>query len=361
MVDWIILGCLFLSVFGVSYLVVRWLTVADQRIDKRLTEGAASEGLPYDGQQLILGDLTVPLGKWTLADNGKKVDLTRELREAGYYRPTALVEYAALRAVLIGMPLFAALLLTTVVDLDLIPWVLGAGAVVAVLGYSLPRTYINYRARQRGRQIENGLPVAVDLLSLCLTGGQNLLSAVARVARDLEFSFPVLAQELRIVHKHAEMAGLELALQNFASRTNVQEAKNLSVILTHSERLGTDIASALLEFSSSYRQSMRQRAEAYANRVSFWMLFPTILCLLVPALLLFYAPLMHEFARTRRDLSEDTQKSFQKLQEISKKPSSSLEPTQNNDTSNGAKNGANNGNGGKNGTKNGAKNGAAQQ
>jgi pilus assembly protein TadC len=316
MMEWLILGCLFLGVSGATFLVVRRLQRNEEQIDKRLAEG--SIGADYEGQKLILGDLTVPLGSMALVENGRKAELAQELRAAGYYRPTALMEYAALRVMLIAAPLFMAVAATLFVDVPLVPWVLGTGAVLAILGFSVPRAYINYRAWKRGREIERGLPVAVDLLSLCLTGGQNLLSAIARVARDLEFSFPILAQELRIVHKHAEMAGLELALQNFANRTNVREAKNLSVILTHSERLGTDIATALFEFSSSFRQTIRQRAEAYANRVSFWMLFPTILCLLLPALVLFYAPLMHEMARTRKDLGEDYEKSMRTLKDVKK-------------------------------------------
>jgi tight adherence protein C len=315
MSDWIELGSIFLVVFTASFLVVRRLSSTGRRIDERL-RGSADEATQEE-RPLILGDLTEPLGNWSLAGNGKKkAELEQELREAGYYRPTALVEYAGVRTLLIAAPLIAAVVLALTTDDEVAPWALGAGVFFALLGYSLPRAFINYRAKQRGRQIERGLPVAVDLLSLCLTGGQNFLTALARVAQDLEFAFPILAQELRIVHKHAQMAGLELALQNFANRTSVPEVKNLAVMLTHVERLGTDIAAALLEFSTNFRQSMRLRAETYANRVSFWVLFPTILCLLVPGLLLFYAPLLHEASRIRAEIREDMQKNQKSLQKL---------------------------------------------
>ena len=102
-----------------------------------------------------------------LVDNARKAELAQELRAAGYYRATVLLEYAALRVLLIATPLFAAVLATLIVDLPLVPWVLGAGAILALLGFSVPRAFINYRAWRRGLQIERGLPVAVDLLSLC--------------------------------------------------------------------------------------------------------------------------------------------------------------------------------------------------
>jgi tight adherence protein C len=311
MIDWILLGCLFLFIAAVAIAIFRWLSGADPRIDQRIASG--DDDAPYEKDNLLLGDMTEPLGTLTVPGPEKKAALEQELREAGYYRSTAVVEYAALRAILIGFPLVVGVLLALLVETRHMPIVVGVALVFAVLGYSVPRLFINYQARQRAMQIENGLPVAVDLLSLCLTGGQNLLTAMARVARDLDSSFPVLAAELRVVQRHAEMVGLEMALQHFGARTNVQEVKNLALILTHSERLGTDIATALLEFSASYRLSLRQRAEEHANRVSFWLLFPTLLCLLLPAMVLFSAPLFHEIGRHRREISEVYKKDMEVL------------------------------------------------
>lgn len=318
--EWIALGCIFLFVFGVSFVAVRRFSSDEHRIDVRLANGDANQ--PPQGFQeksLLLGDLTEPLGGIGSPGGEKRVALEKELREAGYYSSKALLEYTALRAMLIGLPIFGCLIAAIILDPVWLPYIAGTGLILAILGYSVPRVYLNYLASQRNRQIERGLPVAIDLMSLCLTGGQNVLTALTRVSRDLEFSFPVLAQELRIVHRHADMVGLDMALQQFASRSNVQEVKNLAVILTHTERLGTDLSSALLEFSTNFRQTLRQRAEEQANRVSFWMLFPTIFCLLLPALVLFNAPLFYEFAKARKELSENYNQGMQSLNEFNKK------------------------------------------
>jgi tight adherence protein C len=319
MLEWIVLGCVFVFVFGVSLIAVRRFTSDEHRIDVRLANGHANS--PPQGYQeptLLLGDLTQPLGSMSLPGGDKKSALEKELREAGYYSSKALLEYSALRAMLIGVPIFGCLIVAIVADAEWLPYIAGTGLILAILGYSVPRVYLNYLASQRNRQIERGLPVAIDLLSLCLTGGQNVLTGLTRVSRDLDYSFPVLAQELRIVHRHADMVGLEMALQQLANRTNVQEVKNLSVILTHTERLGTDLSTALLEFSTNFRQTLRQRAEEQANRVSFWMLFPTIFCLLLPALVLFNAPLFYEFSKARKELSENYNQGMQSLNELKK-------------------------------------------
>ena len=56
-----------------------------------------------------------------------------------------------------------------------------AGVIVAVLGYSLPRIYVFYRGRERMAQIERGLPTAIDMLTLCLSAGLNVLNSLDRV------------------------------------------------------------------------------------------------------------------------------------------------------------------------------------
>ena len=105
-------------------------------------------------------------------------------------------------------------------------------------------------------------------------------------------------------------------MRNFAGRTNLVEVKNLATILAHAERLGTDVAAALFEFSRGFRHSMRLRAETYANRVSFWLLFPTIFCLLLPGLVLFYAPLLHEISRIQAERREDFKKNRDRLRKL---------------------------------------------
>src|SRR5262249_40351862 len=144
----------------------------------------------------------------------------------------------------------------------------------------------------------------IDLIGLSLTGGQNIFASLTRVCRELRHSYPTLAQELFIVHHQAELSSLDLALQHFANRTNLQEVRTLALVLAQSERLGTDISQALLESSSNSRTNLRQRAEAYANRASFWMLFPTVICLWIPAIIILFGPVYHEFWQKRMETKE---------------------------------------------------------
>ena len=63
---------------------------------------------------------------------------------------------------------------------------------IAALGYSIPRVYINIIARNRRRDIEAGLPTAVDMIVLGLLAGQNVMKSFQRVAFEIRRSFPIL-------------------------------------------------------------------------------------------------------------------------------------------------------------------------
>src|SRR5262249_57782644 len=137
---------------------------------------------------------------------------------------------------------------------------------VTLLAYSVPRVYLGMLGRQRSRDFERGLPMAVDLLNLCLSVGQNVHAAFHRVGYELRSVHPVLASEMAITYQQAELSSLELALTQMAARVQVPEVRNLALILAQSERLGTDAVTTLEEFATSFRTTLRQRAEAHANR-----------------------------------------------------------------------------------------------
>lgn len=299
MFEWLFLGLLFLFTLLLTFTIFQWLVQRQEQAEQRLHSGD-SETVVGDRPTMVLGGLTPALGETPMSQSRQDA-LRKELREAGYYRPTALLEYRALRTVFIILPIFAALVACIFIDNARVGPVLGIGALAAILGFSLPRLYVNYVARQRSREIERGLPVAVDLLTLGLSGGANIYASLGRVSKEMSKTYPVLSQELQIVQKQTEMGNLDLALQHFADRTSVQEVRNLALVLSQSERLGTDISTALLEFSNNFRINMRQRAESQANKASFWMLFPTILCLWIPAAIILLGPVYYEFWRKRAE------------------------------------------------------------
>lgn len=312
--EWAILGLIFVAVTAVIFVSYLWIAGRGNKLQKRMD---SLEDDPFAGEDgMVLGKLTEAFAGQSPLTEGKRKQLETELKAAGFYRASALMEYSAIRAVLILIPLLIAGILVLFLDGVAMINVALAGAAFAILGYSIPRVYLGYLGRQRSRQIERGLPMAVDLLSLSLTGGQNLFNSLARVASEIRVANPTLGEELRIVREQAEISNLELAMLQFANRTNIPEVRTLALVLAQSERLGTDIAQTLMEFSTNYRSTMRQRAETQANRASFWMLFPTIFCLWIPSLVILFGPVFHEFYKHGMTGKEAFQNSFNDFNKV---------------------------------------------
>ena len=105
-----------------------------------------------------------------------------------------------------------------------------------------------------------------------------------------------------------------------ADRIPVGEVRTLAVILAQSERLGSETGTALLEYSTNLRTSLKQRADTRANQAMFWMLFPTILCLWIPAAILLVGPAILEFRTQRQVIFKEWRESRNKLKESLKQP-----------------------------------------
>jgi tight adherence protein C len=296
------LALLFLAVATLTFAALRRLARARQQQAQRWKE--VEDALEPTPPPKLLGPMADALAAQIPMTRGSLDDLQKSLRNAGFYRTTALVSYRALRTVLVLLPLLAGGALALLVPAQHVSKVLLSAAGASLLGYSLPRVYVAFRARKRSRQIELGLPFAIDLLTLALSAGQTILGALQQVAAELRNTHPALAEELEIVRQQSAISSLEHTLAQLAERVAAAEVRNLALLLIQSERLGADVSTALLEFSNNQRVNLRQSAEATANRASFWMLFPSVCCLWVAAAIALIGPIYFEFWNQRRVSAE---------------------------------------------------------
>jgi tight adherence protein C len=303
---YLILILVFLFVFTLVMWINSIMAARRRKIEERLRRQGSDPMMGSDPgisstPELVLGEQLTPALAGTVPMGTEvRTALQRDLRAAGFYKPTAVIEYAAIRACLIILPLLAAgafALFTE--DPSWLPWIWGAGIVTAILGFSLPRIYLHYKAKWRQRQIERGLPVAIDMLTLCLSAGLNVNNSLDRVAGEVRFAYPVLGEELEIVRRQTELRSLDFALIQFADRVNMPQIRNLQVLLTQSENLGTDAVTVLREYSDDLRINMRQRADEMANKAPFMLLFPAYL-LAAGAGILLIAPAILTFQNTRQ-------------------------------------------------------------
>ncbi len=262
---------------------------------------------PRGARPLIFGGLTHALaGIFPLRPETRERYL-KFLRQAGHYHSQALAEYLALRnALVVGA--FVLTLATIVVATEpgepLMYQIGIAGLVVIVLLYSLPRLGLEAAANARTRRIEQSLPDALDMITMCTSAGLPLQHAILRISDELRSSHPDLAFELRIVGRHAETNALSSAFQHFARRLDVPDVHSVASMVRQAEQQGSSVAGAFHAFSDQVRLTRRQRAEEAANKTAFKMLFPLVLCLMPAVYLVLLGPAVLElrnFFRTARE------------------------------------------------------------
>jgi len=303
--EYLILGGVFLTAMLPALLILR---VALGLFLDPPSDGADEEESP---RAPLFGGWTAPLaGLVPMSPEGEEASRKALLR-AGFYHRSALIDYQAVRSLLTLLPLLLALELALFWDNpSLTLWTAGYGLVGAALGFLLPRAYLINRGNARAREIQRGLPLALDLLALCLKAGVNLAAAFAHVARQTRATHPILAHELDLTARQAQLRSLGHALRRLAERVQVSEISTFAHTLAQSEEMGTDTATALHELSTNQRGNLRQQAEAQANRTSFWMLFPTVGCLYLAAAIILIAPAFLQLVRegqAARDMAGQTQ------------------------------------------------------
>ena len=271
---------IFVLFFGVS--LVFWYSGRNQQVRVGATR-----------RRLIFGGLTVPLAMVLPCGAAKREELEHFLRHAGHYHRDALTEFRALRNALVLA--WVALLVTFLAlgtepgDGLLAPALL-VGAVGLVICYTLPRLMLETMAKSRVERIERDLPDALDMITMCMTGGLPLSVAMTRVSDELQHSHPDLACELRIVGRQTEASSLDGALRRFASRIDTPEVQSLAAIIGQTETQGAGVAGAFQGFADNVRLTRRQAADEMGNKTTLKLLFPLIFCLAPPVYMLLLAP-----------------------------------------------------------------------
>ncbi len=218
--------------------------------------------------------------------------LQQDLKRAGFYGSNAIIEFRATRNLLVVSIIVLGVGAAVAAEpgTQLPRQLLVVTLVAAGIAYIAPRIMLHGQAAKRLMGIQRGLPDALDIIRMCLTGGLPLRDSLVRVAREVEFFHPDVAVELEVVRRHAEMDSMGKALREFAHRMNAPDVNALASLVSQSERTGTHAATAVTEFADSIRLQFRQRAEERASKTSIRMLFPVLFCLSPPVLILLIAP-----------------------------------------------------------------------
>jgi tight adherence protein C len=280
----------FLVVAACFYYSALWFVRGKKNRDVEVLAGGKR-------RPLVFGSATAALAGVIPATAKRKANITRELQQAGYYHRLACEEFAAIRNVLvIGWILFIGTL-TVVMDEPGTRWtpvLLLVGLVGVLLLYSLPRLALRNWAGGRVQRIQYAMPDALDMITMCMTGGLPLRQALTRVGEELSGTHPDLACELRIVSRQTDAHSLGGAMERFADRINKPDVQSLAVMVAQTGQQGTSIAAAFQEHADGLRRERRQRAEEHGNKTTVKLLLPLVFCLAPPVYLLLLTPAVME-------------------------------------------------------------------
>jgi tight adherence protein C len=163
------------------------------------------------------------------------------------------------------------------------------GAVL--FGFFAPGIYIRNRGTKRARRLQTALPDALDLMVICAEAGLSLDATLVRVSRELEPSWPEIAEEFGITA--AELTFLperRLALDNLNARTNLSSIRGVVNTLLQTAKFGTPLAHSLRVLSAEFREARMIKAEEKAARLPALLTVPMILFILPTLFIVLMGP-----------------------------------------------------------------------
>ena len=162
---------------------------------------------------------------------------------------------------------------------------------MTLAGYYLPNYWTRRRIDTRKEEITNAFPDAMDMMLVCIEGGQSLDQAMARVGEEMQTSSGPLAQEFALV-SHEFRAGKDRisVLRDFASRCAVSDVSSFVTVLIQSTSFGTSVAQALRVYAAEMRDKRLMRAEEKANMLPTKLTLGTMMFTVPPLILILIGP-----------------------------------------------------------------------
>ena len=272
---------------------------ARQRLTTLVADGS-QRPVVADRWMRWVADLTRPISKLSMPEEGfEKSSIRLRFLHAGIRNATAPAAFFGIKTLLtLGLPLVGFVLLTLtgspLKGNNFLLAMLG----LAAMGYYGPNMVLSHLVSTRQREIFETFPDALDLMTVCVEAGLGTEAAMMRVADDLEFNAPALADEMRLVNLELRAGSdRERALRNLAIRTGVEEVDGFVTMISQAERFGTSIAASLRIHSEMLRTRRRQRAEEAAAKIALKLLFPLIFCIFPSLMVVLMGPAMIQIYR----------------------------------------------------------------
>jgi tight adherence protein C len=221
-------------------------------------------------------------------------NIQKQLISAG--NPMTLSTYVAFWVISLAVFSSIALVVLGIVGTSLGIKQLALVALLAGIGWMLPRSWLSGKVKARQKLVVKAMPDAMDLITTCVQAGLGLDGAMARVS---EKSTGPLADEISRTLRDIAMGKLRRdALLELSERVGVDELSGFINSIVQAEQLGVGVSQALRVQSETMRMRRRQRAEKSAHEAPIKMIFPLVLFIFPAFMLVILGPAGIQIAQT---------------------------------------------------------------
>jgi tight adherence protein C len=284
-----------LSVFLIGGSLMLAHKARRERIAARLAIGGVAAVAGPDGPNPLV-QVFDRLGQIT---GGKKTsrNLREELARAGFHSPNASAIFLGAKAFLLLFSLAAAGIAASLLDLSFHKSILMV-LLASGITFFLPNIVVDMRRRKRRAEITQHLPDAIDLLEISVTAGMGIDQAWNAVTDQVRAVSAHLADEMALTNLEIHLgASRPDAMRHMAERTGATELGSLVACLVQAERFGTSMRTALRNFATGMRENRSQRAQEAAEKMAIKLLFPMILFVFPPAVMIMAGPAFLSLSR----------------------------------------------------------------
>jgi tight adherence protein C len=282
-----VLGLIAFAFVAGSYALLRAIE-RDEKVRARLARVTGPDAGPViepkgDGGKAL--DLIAKLGA-ALAKSGMLSDTTRAqleqtINQAGLRGSRVFGLFIGSKVLLMtGLPAAMYLLIG---NKDFSPttfWALEGGAFAA--GMLAPDFFIKQMRKRHLKQVEAGLPDALDMMVICAQAGLGLENAIDRVAQEFVYANKAVAMELAICASEMRIGtDRRTALIALGERTGLETMRRLAGTLIQTMQFGTPLSQALRVLASEMRSDNLTKFEERAARLPVFLTLPMI-CFILP-------------------------------------------------------------------------------
>jgi len=234
---------------------------------------------------------------------GRQVQrLRRKLGQAGHASERHLALFLATElalALLLGSAGYALLELRGLGErAPVLPFLIAA--MLALLGLYMPYMWLRRRVEWRQRALVSSLPDALDLMSIAVSAGLSLDSAMQEVVQKWEGE---LSRELNQLLNEMQLGVTRRqALLNLVERTQLDDMRLLVAALIQADELGANLSETLGVQAVQLRVRRRQKAEEKARKAPVKMLIPLVGLIFPAMFVVLLAPAVMQFLNALRGM-----------------------------------------------------------